>query len=107
MSEPGGDPSSGISSGDGLILPERHPACRRREARPVVCVKFSKLVMVAGCWFVFQVKTIPSSRPALRQSRRAASLTERARCWAEPVGGQVARRSALLFVLAQIVHVEI
>src|SRR5262245_59489085 len=29
MSEPGGDPSSGISSGDALILPER-----RREARP-------------------------------------------------------------------------
>src|SRR6516162_5852903 len=34
MSEPGGDPSSGISSGDALILPERLPACRRREARP-------------------------------------------------------------------------
>ena len=34
MSEPGGDPSSGISSGDALIPPERHPACRRREARP-------------------------------------------------------------------------
>jgi hypothetical protein len=34
MSEPGGDPSSGISSGDVLIRPERHPACRRREARP-------------------------------------------------------------------------
>src|SRR5215510_12622358 len=34
MSKPGGDPSSGISSGDALILPERHPACRRREARP-------------------------------------------------------------------------
>jgi hypothetical protein len=33
MSEPGGDPSSGISSGDALILPERHPACRRHEAR--------------------------------------------------------------------------
>jgi Ribbon-helix-helix protein, copG family len=34
MSKPGGDPSSGISSGDVLILSERHPACRRREARP-------------------------------------------------------------------------
>ena len=34
MSEPEGDPSSGISSGDALILPERHPGCRRREARP-------------------------------------------------------------------------
>src|SRR5262249_37306830 len=29
--------SSGISSGDVLILPERHPACRRREARPGSC----------------------------------------------------------------------
>src|SRR5215813_13567916 len=33
MSEPGVDPTSGISSGDVLILPERHPACRRHEAR--------------------------------------------------------------------------
>ena len=34
MSEPGGDPSSGISLGDVLRRPKRHPACRRREARP-------------------------------------------------------------------------
>ena len=34
MSEPGGDPSSGISSVDVLIPTERHPACRQREARP-------------------------------------------------------------------------
>jgi hypothetical protein len=34
MPKPGGDPSSGISSEDVLILTERHPACRRREARP-------------------------------------------------------------------------
>src|SRR5215813_15601509 len=34
MSEPGGDPFSEISSGDALIPPERHPACKRREARP-------------------------------------------------------------------------
>ena len=34
MSEPGAGTASGISSGDVLILPERHPACRRREARP-------------------------------------------------------------------------
>jgi hypothetical protein len=33
MSKPGGDPSSGISSGDALRLPERHPACRRRETQ--------------------------------------------------------------------------
>jgi hypothetical protein len=34
MSEPGAGTASGIGSGDVLILPERHPACRRREARP-------------------------------------------------------------------------
>jgi hypothetical protein len=34
MSEPGDDPSPGISSGGCLGRPERHPACRRREARP-------------------------------------------------------------------------
>jgi RNA-directed DNA polymerase len=33
MPKPGGDPSSGISSEDVLIPTERHPACRRREAR--------------------------------------------------------------------------
>src|SRR4249919_3226875 len=34
MSKPGGDPSSGISLGDALRRPRRHPACRRREAQP-------------------------------------------------------------------------
>ena len=43
MSEPGGDPSSGISSGDVLILTERHPACRRREARPGSCAERENL----------------------------------------------------------------
>src|ERR1022692_2704590 len=37
MSKPGGDPSFGISSVDVLILTERHPACRRREAQPDSC----------------------------------------------------------------------
>ena len=34
MPKPGVDPTSGISSEDVLIPTERHPACRRREARP-------------------------------------------------------------------------
>src|SRR6266581_1502102 len=34
MSKPGADPSSGISLGDVLRRPKRHPACRRREAQP-------------------------------------------------------------------------
>jgi hypothetical protein len=43
MPEPGADPSSGISSGDALIPPERHPACRRREARPGSCMERENL----------------------------------------------------------------
>ena len=34
MPKPGGGHSSGISLGDVLRLPKRHPAWRRREARP-------------------------------------------------------------------------
>jgi hypothetical protein len=34
MSKPGVDPTPGISSGDDMIRPERHPACRRREPQP-------------------------------------------------------------------------
>ena len=34
MSKPRVDPTFGISSEDVLILTERHPACRQREARP-------------------------------------------------------------------------
>ena len=43
MSKPGVDPTSGISSGDALILPERHPACRRREAQPDSCMERENL----------------------------------------------------------------
>src|SRR5215475_12965161 len=43
MSEPGDDPSSGISSGDALRLPERHPACRRRETRLGSCTERENL----------------------------------------------------------------
>ncbi len=43
MSEPEASHSSGISSGDDLILPERHPACRRREAQPGSCTERENL----------------------------------------------------------------
>src|SRR5438445_12196938 len=43
MSKPGGDPSSGISLGDVLRLPKRHPACRRREAQPGSCTERENL----------------------------------------------------------------
>src|SRR5262249_20184045 len=37
MSKPRADPSSAISSGEALILSERHPAHRRREAQSDSC----------------------------------------------------------------------
>ncbi len=43
MSKPGASHSSGISSGDDLKLPERHPACRRREAQPGSCTERENL----------------------------------------------------------------
>jgi hypothetical protein len=44
MSKPGGDPSSGISLGDVLRRPERHPACKRREAQPGSCMERENLI---------------------------------------------------------------
>src|SRR4029077_11245474 len=43
MSKPGVDPSSGISLGDALRLPKRHPAYRRREAQSGSCVERENL----------------------------------------------------------------
>ena len=43
MSKPGVDPSSGISLGDALRLPKRHPACRRREAQSGSCAERENL----------------------------------------------------------------
>src|SRR5258708_3016382 len=43
MSKPGGGQSSGISLGDALRLPKRHPACRRREAQSGSCTERENL----------------------------------------------------------------
>jgi hypothetical protein len=43
MSKAGTDPSSGISLGDALRLPKRHPACRRRESQPGSCAERENL----------------------------------------------------------------
>src|ERR1700683_4351876 len=43
MSKPEADPSSGISLGDALRLPRRHPACRRREAQSGSCMERENL----------------------------------------------------------------
>ena len=43
MPKPGVDPSSGISLGDVLRLPKRHPAWRRREAQSGSCMERENL----------------------------------------------------------------
>jgi len=43
VSKPVGAPSAGISSGDVLIPPDRHPAYRRREPRPGSCTERENL----------------------------------------------------------------
>jgi hypothetical protein len=43
MPKPGADASSGISLGGALRLPERHPACRRREAQLGSCTERENL----------------------------------------------------------------
>src|SRR5258705_12771382 len=43
MSKPGADPASGISLGDALRRPKRHPACRRREAQSGSCTERENL----------------------------------------------------------------
>jgi hypothetical protein len=43
MSKPGAHPGSGISSEDVLILTERHPAYRQREARLGSCTERENL----------------------------------------------------------------
>src|SRR5882762_2705067 len=43
MSKPGADPSSGMSLGDVLRLPKRHPACRRCEAQSGSCTERENL----------------------------------------------------------------
>jgi hypothetical protein len=43
MSKPGADPTSGISLGEALILPKRHPAYRRRESQSGSCTERENL----------------------------------------------------------------
>ena len=68
MSKPRADPSLGISSGDVLILPERHPACRRREARPGSCMERENLAGDAKG----KAQAAPTARPKVPMRRRGA-----------------------------------
>jgi len=74
MSEPGGDPSSGISSGDALILPERHPACRRREARPGFRTERENLRFVTPTAWRDKLQAAPTARA--RVPKRSAGAEQ-------------------------------
>ena len=47
MSKSRADPAFEISSGDDMILPERHPACRRREPQPGIRTERENLLFDA------------------------------------------------------------
>src|SRR6202030_66979 len=68
MPKPGVDPSSGISLGDALRLPKRHPACRRREAQSRSCMERENLAGDAKG----KAQTAPTVRPKVPMRRRGA-----------------------------------
>ena len=81
MPKPGGCHSSGISLGDALKLPKRHPAWRRREPqsgsrKKLTCsghAANSRRYRDLGSTCLWLIRTKPNERPRCR--RRAASLT--------------------------------
>jgi hypothetical protein len=68
MSEPGADPTPGISSEDVLIPTERHPACRRREARPGSGTERENLAGDGKG----KAQAAPTARPKVPMRRRGA-----------------------------------
>src|SRR6202022_4811051 len=68
MPKPGVDPSSGISLGDALRLPKRHPACRRREAQSGSCMERENLAGDAKG----KAQAAPTVRPKVPMRRRGA-----------------------------------
>src|ERR1700757_907704 len=63
--------SRGISSGDVLIRPERHPACRRREAQPGSCTEPENLTGDAR----EKAQAAPTARPKVPMRRRGADCS--------------------------------
>src|SRR6476660_1773160 len=68
MPKPGVDPSSGISLGDALRLPKRHPACRRREAQSGSCMERENLAGDAKG----KAQAAPTVSPKVPMRRRGA-----------------------------------
>src|ERR1700720_4095034 len=66
MPKPGGCHSSGISLGDALTLPKRHPAWRRREAQSGSRTERENLAGDA------KAQAAPTARPKVLMRRRGA-----------------------------------
>ena len=99
MSKPGGDPSSGISLGDALRRPKRHPACRRREAQPGFCTERENLIGDAkgkgasGSNREAESTDAPERGGLPRSSDEAAVMAVERRGWVIAVDlGQLVRR---------------
>jgi hypothetical protein len=80
MLKPRVDPTFGISSVDVLILTERHPACRRREAQPGSCKERENLAGDAkgkgpsGAYRKAESTDAPERGGLLRSSKEAAVM---------------------------------
>ena len=71
MSKLGADPASGISLGDDLRLPKRHPAYRRREPQSGSCTERENLAGdVKG-----KAQAAPTVRPKVPMRRRGADCS--------------------------------
>src|SRR6266481_8244416 len=92
MSKPGADPSPGISLGDALRLPKRHPACRRREAQSGSCTERENLAGDAkgkgasGSNHEAESTDAPERGGLLRSSDEAGVMPVERRGWVIAVG---------------------
>src|SRR5262249_17119792 len=85
MSKPRVGPSFGISLGDVLILPKRHPACRRREARLGSSTERENLAGDVKA----KAQAAPTARPKVPMRRRGADclVVMKALYWSWSEGG--------------------
>src|SRR5437899_10468555 len=87
MSKPRVDPTFGISSVDVLILTERHPACRWREAQPGSCKERENRVGdpkgkgPSGANRKAESTDAPETGGLLRGTEEAAAVVVAPRAW--------------------------
>src|SRR5712672_1499126 len=98
MSKPRVDPTFGISSVDVLILTERHPACRWREAQPGSCKERENLAGDAkgkgpsGPNRKAESTNAPERGGLLRRSEEAAVMVVKRRRWVNDDGQKLPSR---------------